>query len=1137
MSIMTLSGGRTCRLLALAWLMAVGLTVAAGDSDAQDRPVGGQADIQAGAPVQPQGAANACRITGRVVSGATPLPGVAIAAAREGVPALATSTGLDGRYTLAVPAGQYTLTAVLTGFDRVERSIDVSQECPPMPDLQLAVTGPAVTAPAPARGRGAGGVAGAAGGRGRGAGARFEALAIERQTSADPAGSPEADADEGQAAQQLALPPGFAAEATDAVAITGDTASVDRGQLGDRLDALARGEFVPPPGDLAGLGSGGFGPPPGAAPGGAQGGAGPGGFGGAGGGFPGRPGGPGLGGRGTTQRPYSFSTGYTFGGAVLDAAPYQLRPESRTSNPDYTRQNLDLSFGGPVKIPGLYDGTRRTTFTLNYARNRGATLFDQYATVPTDAMRAGDFSASAVPIVDPATGVAFAGNQIPAERLDPSAQFLLQFIPVANLPGTSRNFRSITTTDTSSDNLNVRLTHNFTPGAAVGGRGGGGGGGGGGRGRGAGPAQGTSASLNAQIQYRGNDNERINVFPTLGGVSVSSSFTMPLNLNVTRNRQLHRVNVNLSRTHADTLNHYAAVQNVAGLAGIAGVATNPFNWGVPTLSFGSISNVNDLTPSRRTDTRTTLGYSWQRPAGRHTLRIGGEWRRDRTSSYADANANGTFVFTGLYSGSDVADFLLGTPQQASVHFGPGTVGLLGRSASLFVQDDWRARGGLTFNLGVRYELIWPLVETGGSMVNLDAAPDFSAVAPVTSGGTGPYSGPLPDALVRTDINNIAPRVGVAWRRSNGIVIRAGYGVSFNSGSYASIARQLSAQPPFSVTSTAIGSEVVPLHLADPFAEVLATDTANNYGVVPDYQLGRVQTMNVDLSKDLTRTWTAGAGYTFAAGSSLDLVRAPNRGPDGLSIDGAQPFLWQTSESSSRLNSMAFRLRRRAVRGIGGGLTYTLARSRDDASTIGGGATVVAQDDQNLGSEWGLSSFDRRHQLSGTANVELPFGPNRRWLNGGGPWAALLESWSAALTFTAQSGTPLTPRVLSSASDAARGTNGTLRADYNGQPIALPSPSIDRFFNIEAFGLPDDGSFGSAGRNIIVGPGSRDLSAQLSRDVRLGGTRSLSVQLRASNLLNLVNYSGVDTVVNSPSFGQVTSVRPMRSVQLFFRFRY
>jgi hypothetical protein len=257
----------------------------------------------------------------------------------------------------------------------------------------------------------------------------------------------------------------------------------------------------------------------------------------------------------------------------------------------------------------------------------------------------------------------------------------------------------------------------------------------------------------------------------------------------------------------------------------------------------------------------------------------------------------------------------------------------------------------------------------------------------------------------------------------------------------------------------------------------------------------------------------------------------------LRIPGVQPFNWQTSEGASVLNAATLRASRRPVKGIGGGITYTLAKSRDDASTIGGGATVVAQNDQDLAAEWGLSSFDRRHQLSANGNVELPFGPNKRWFSQPGTWQSLLRDWRFTTTFTWQTGTPLTPRVTSSAADVARGTNGTLRANYNGESVQLSDPTIDRFFNTNAFSIPAPGTFGNASRNMIIGPGSTLLNAQFTRDVRMGGTRVMSVSVNTNNLLNNVNYAAVDTVVNSPTFGQVLSVRGMRSTQLNLRFRF
>jgi len=519
---------------------------------------------------------------------------------------------------------------------------------------------------------------------------------------------------------------------------------------------------------------------------------------------------------------------------------------------------------------------------------------------------------------------------------------------------------------------------------------------------------------------------------------------------------------------------------------------------------------------------------------------------DRTSSRSDPNANGAFVFTGLYSaanaagrvaGADFADFLLGQTQQATLQYGPGDVRLRGRSTSLFFQDDWRQSAKLTLSLGLRYELIAPFTEAGGRLVNLDAPPDFTAAVPVLAGATGPFTGAFPSALVTTDRNNLAPRLGAAYRVKPGLILRGGYGISYNSGSYSTIARQLASQPPFASTDTALGTAQVPLSIANAFAGSIANVTTNNYGIAKDYALGRVQTWNADLSKDLSQAWTAGGGYTRTTGASLDIVRAPNRGPLGLRIPDVQAFNWQTSEGISVLNAATFRLQRRMVKGLGGSVTYTLAKSMDNASNIGGGATVVAQNDQDLAAEYSLSSFDRRHQVSSDLSFELPFGPNKPWLHNGGRAAAVLGGWRGSANFTWQSGTPFTPRVTNAATDVSRGTNGTLRANYNGDAIALADPTILSFFNTAAFSIPTAGTFGNAPRNLIIGPGSRLLNAQLSRDIRMRGNRALTIQATASNILNMVNYASIDTLVNSPTFGQVLSVRPMRSAQLVFRFRF
>src|SRR6185436_7303416 len=111
-----------------------------------------------------------------------------------------------------------------------------------------------------------------------------------------------------------------------------------------------------------------------------------------------------------------------------------------------------------------------------------------------------------------------------------------------------------------------------------------------------------------------------------------------------------------------------------------------------------------------------------------------------------------------------------------------------RSIDAYIEDNWQKSAKLTLSLGLRYELALPYVETSGQMSNLDVTPDFTAAVPVVSGGTGPFTGAFPTGLLNTDINNLAPRVGFAFRPKAGNIIRGGYGISFNSGSYAGIAR-------------------------------------------------------------------------------------------------------------------------------------------------------------------------------------------------------------------------------------------------------------------------------------------------------------------------------------------------------------
>lgn len=314
--------------------------------------------------------ADGCRILGVIRSGGTALPGVWLvvhADDRDEIVA-ATSTRRDGSYELSVPdGGSYNLSGALAGFSPFVRDLarpgwlcDGSLTL----DVEMAL------------------LAG-------------DAVPSEDDEAWTPPRAPDTSRLEWEwefadAAVQLGLPPGFWSDrAPTTIAIVGDAMAVDRSRLRTRLQAVAAGEIVLAsiaPGDLMVAGESdrpaaslaAADPPAGR-------GGGAGGRGGAAGGRGNTAGGRTV----TPQRPYQATLDYTLRGSMLESPPFQLRPERPAEKRPYTRQNFSLTVGGPIRIPGVYDGGSRTNFTLTYSGDRGSNLFDQYSTVPSPEMQIG----------------------------------------------------------------------------------------------------------------------------------------------------------------------------------------------------------------------------------------------------------------------------------------------------------------------------------------------------------------------------------------------------------------------------------------------------------------------------------------------------------------------------------------------------------------------------------------------------------------------------------------------------------------------------------------------------------------------------------------------------------------------------
>lgn len=1071
-------------------------------------------------------------ITGSVKSGSTPLPGVSITAANTLTGRkVFTSTDLDGKYTLQVTGkGRYVIKAELPAFAAATKEVAVNEAAPRhVVDLEMMLYSRAQAAAAEQQSQQQQAINALAG-------SGFQSLGLtqgEGMSEGDFANS----GTNGDAASGTGMPVAAMGgdAATESVSIAGNMGrtegfGLDSDAMQDRIqemrERMERGDMR--------LGEG-----PGIL---MRGGGGPIMMGGGG-----RGGGRGARGRFNVNQPHGMLS-YNLGASPLDARPYSLTGQP-AAKPSYAQHRIMGTIGGPLNIPTIYQGGMKTFYFLNYFANISTNPFDVFSTVPTAAERAGDFSSTVIrsgpnagqPVViyDPVTGLPFANNQIPGARINSAAAGLLRFYPEANQADSIQNYHRTTSSDSIAHNVNLRLIHNFAGGGQPGGN----------------PMaalMGGRNSLNFGFNYRTSASDINNFSPELGGTTHGNGMNVTATWVKGIKKINNRLSFNFNHNESRTQSLHAGVEDIEGNLGIAGVSTDPFDWGAPTLSFTNFSGIRDVNPARRVNDSWQLSDNASLRYRKHNLRFGGDYRRTRLELRSNPNPRGSFTFTGFSTaqtslvggvpartpgtGYDFADFLLGLPQQTGLQFGANIYSFAGNNHSLFLQDDWRVHSKLTLNLGLRYEYVGPLTEANNRLVNLDAAGGFTAVAPVFPDGTGIFSGAFPKSLVNPDRNNFAPRAGLAWSPLTKTVIRAGYGVNYNVGAYASFVQQLAFQPPFSNTSTNVTSVATPLTLQNGFPPTTGLLT-NNFGVDRDYRLGYVQNWNLDVQRELTPGLVLNVSYNGAKGTALDMQRAPNRTPTGLRIPGVQAFLWQSSEGASILHSGRLRLRKRMQKGISIGGSYTYSKSIDNASSIGGGATVVAQNDLDLAAERGLSSFDQRHRAHINYTIELPFGTNKRWLSSGDAAAIVFGDWTIQGGMNARSGSPFTPRVIGSFADVAGGVNGTLRANVTGQPVALDGPTVRLFFNTGAFVAPPGGQFGNARRNSIIGPGAVTFDLSLNKNIPLKDTRAFDFRFQVNNLLNHANYTSIDTVVNSPSFGRVVSVGTMRRIQFNTRFRF
>ncbi|MPY88836.1 MAG: hypothetical protein GEU99_13015 [Luteitalea sp.] len=473
-----------------------------------------------------------------------------------------------------------------------------------------------------------------------------------------------------------------------------------------------------------------------------------------------------------------------FHGSVFD---YYQTPLFRARNPFALERGTGVlhepggTVGGPVRIPGLYEGRDRTFFFFSYETRRGSTIQQLLdPTVPLESWRSGDFSDLDIVIRDPFdNGNPFPNNQIPTSRINPTAQTIQErFYPLPNFGDTTRfssqNYREMMGRPLDpSTYWTSRIDHRFSERAFVFGR--------------------FTWNRSHNRPFEGN-------LPTIGqrwqqrdtrAVNISYTHTITPAL-VSESRWGFAFNNNPRQGPL-------MGQEVVSSLGIEGLADGlPDIPGIFQVSFSDIglTGINQQfwrNPGFRNYANQFQQHiSWY--LGQHSIKAGMVLERvEFTDHIASENLFGHAAFSSRFTGHPYADFLLGIPTSTNRAFPPVRIDRVRWATNLFVTDEMRLHPRLTLTLGLRYEYGPSWIEkndrqsmfdiTTGKIVVPDGALD--QVSPLMPRGyvdviEASEAGLPGRTLLKTDRNNIAPRIGVGWRPfGSDTVFRAGYGIFYD----------------------------------------------------------------------------------------------------------------------------------------------------------------------------------------------------------------------------------------------------------------------------------------------------------------------------------------------------------------------
>jgi len=870
------------------------------------------------------------------------------------------------------------------------------------------------------------------------------------------------------------------------------------------------------------------------------------------------------------------------------------------TTPINKQNEFGVNLGGPIAVPKVYNGRNRSFFFFNYTgfRFRSGALNELFS-LPTEAMRGGDFSALRAPngqpleIYDPLTTrveggqtvrTPFPNASIPAARFSSVAKNIIAALPPLTNSALLNNFRSVGAETFDRNQVNFRLDHNFS-----------------------------EKNRLSWFSYIGRQTQ-------IGAERLPEPFTNALD----RQRKSYWLRLNHDYIFSPTtLNHFIAGFTREGeyfshlsadegwptKIGLKGVQTGPGN------TFPRVYFTNGLTAWR--DEPKTVGAqvnnafqvndSLTHVRGNHTYKLGLEARWLQTNGADPFNQMGTFRFNSLETalptvagrantGHAWASFLLGQVNRGEYNELLVVPANRYKYFALFAQDDWKVSRRLTLNYGLRYDIYFPRTEKYGNFSGFDPGLPNPAAGnrpgAILFLGEGAGRDNSRDSLADTHYKNFGPRFGFAYSLNDRMVMRGAYGIYYSPGNAVTGLRSsqgfslgFNAAPVFASTDNGVTPAFnwdngFPTNWPRPpfINPAVGNGTAVNMIGREDGRPPYFQNWQFSIQRELPANMLGEVAYVGVKGTRLGsgLIRLNELDPKYLSlgallsrpanspeaIAAGIPLPWSgftgsvqqalrpfpqvldidnrsNPNGSSTYHALQAKLERRMSNGLTYLAAYTFSRAISDNSTMAGGG-IGGQTHYNRALEKAVSPNDVPHIFAFSALYELPFGPGRRWLNGGFA-GKVLGGWTLTGIAQYSSGVP----IILTANNTLPLFNNVLRPDVvigeerRGEQDDF-DPATDRWINPRAFSNPRSLSFGTSARsyNDLRAPASLNESVGVLKKTRLSERVELVFRAEFFNLLNRVVFAAPASNITNADFGRVSrQANTPRQGQLALRLEF